>query len=205
VRVTSLSQAISPLSDHEESPRERVLSAAYDLFCHEGIRATGIDRIVAEAGVARMTLYRNFHSKDELVRAVLDRREELWTRGWIERELEDRGQTPGEKLLAIFDLFDEWFRREDYEGCLFIGCLLESHDRASSVGAASAAQLAKVNAMLRELTEAAGASDPRALADQWQMLMAGAMVVAGQGNPDAARDARDAAALLLERERPPHG
>jgi AcrR family transcriptional regulator len=203
--VTSLPQPTSPLPDHEGGPRERLLSAAYDLFCREGVRATGIDRIVAEAGVARMTLYRNFNSKDELVQAVLDRREELWTRGWIERELEVRGQTPDEKLLAIFDLFDEWFRREDYEGCLFIGCLLESHDRASAVGAASTAQLAKIHAMLRELTEAAGARDPGALADQWQMLMAGAIVGATQGTPEAARHARDAAALLLEREHSPPG
>jgi AcrR family transcriptional regulator len=201
--VTGLHQTSSTIPDRPEGePRERLLSAAYDLFCRQGVRATGVDRIVAEAGVARMTLYRNFRSKDELVRAVLDRREELWTRGWIEAELEKRGGAPEEKLLAIFDLFDEWFRREDYEGCLFIGCLLESHDRTSAMGTASAVQIARVHELLRGLTEAAGAADPDALAAQWQMLMAGSIVLAMQGNVDAAGPARDAGALLLAGERP---
>jgi len=204
VRVTSLSHAAGPPSAESEEPRERVLRAAYELFCRQGVRATGVDRIVDEAGVARMTLYRNFHSKDELVQAVLDLREKLWTRGWVERELETRGSSPEEKLLGIFDLFDEWFRREDYEGCLFIGCLLESHDRASAMGSTSALQLAKVHELLRELMEEAGARDPDALADQWQMLMAGAIVMAMQGKLDAARPARDAAALLLESEGSSH-
>lgn len=200
MRVTSLSHAASPPPADSEEPRERILRTAYELFCRQGVRATGVDRIVDEAGVARMTLYRNFHSKDELVEAVLDRREMLWTRGWIEQELERRGSSPEEKLLGIFDLFDEWFRREDYEGCLFIGCLLESHDRASTVGSASALQLAKVHELLRGLLQEAGVRDADALADQWQMLMAGAIVMAMQGRLDAARPARDAAALLLESE-----
>jgi AcrR family transcriptional regulator len=180
-----------------DDPRERVLDAAYTLFCRQGFRATGIDQIIAEAGVARMTLYRNFHSKDELVREVLDRRERLWTRDWLERELEVRDQTAKEKLLAIFDLFDEWFHREDYEGCLFIGCLVESHDRSSAIGSASATQLANVYDLLLNLTEAAGARDPSALAGQWQMLMAGSIVAAMRGELDAARGAREVGSLLL--------
>ena len=70
--------------------RGRVLQAAYDLFCREGINAVGIDRIVAAAGVAKMSLYRHFRSKEELVLAVLDLREKLWKVDWLEAEVERR-------------------------------------------------------------------------------------------------------------------
>src|SRR3954467_8077216 len=92
--------------------RERILSAAYDLFSRRGVRAVGIDAIIAQSGVARMTLYRHFASKEQLVLAYLERREELWTRRWLQAEVEQRASDPAERLLAIFDVFDAWFRRE---------------------------------------------------------------------------------------------
>src|SRR4051794_31831389 len=106
--------------------RERILAAAYELFSRRGIRAVGIDAIITESGVARMTLYRHFASKDELVLAFLQRREELWTRRWLQGEVERRSADPAQRLLAIFDVFDTWFRRPDFEGCAFINVMLES-------------------------------------------------------------------------------
>ena len=91
------------------SGRERVLATAYELFSKHGTRAVGVDRIIAESGVAKMTLYRNFASKDELILAFLERREELWTRAWLQADVERRAATPGARLLAIFDTFGEWF------------------------------------------------------------------------------------------------
>jgi AcrR family transcriptional regulator len=85
--------------------RERILDTAYDLFSKHGTRAVGVDRIIAEAGAAKMTLYRNFASKDELIVAFLAAREERWTRGWLQAEVELRAQDPAERLLAIFDVF----------------------------------------------------------------------------------------------------
>src|SRR3954469_18658607 len=105
--------------------RERILETAYELFSRHGIQAVGVDRIVAEAGVAKMSLYRNFGSKDELVLAFLRAREERWTRGWLQAEAQSRGETPAERLLAIFDVFGEWFARTDFEGCSFVNVLLE--------------------------------------------------------------------------------
>ena len=93
----------------------------------------GIDAIIRESGVARMTLYRHFGSKDELVLAFLERREQRWTKDWLQHEAERRAADPGERLLAIFDVFDGWFRREDFEGCSFINVLLETADPASPV------------------------------------------------------------------------
>src|SRR5918996_839572 len=151
--VTSTSPAKPPVPTDR---RERILHTAYDLFQRHGLQAIGVDRIVAEAGVAKMTLYRHFRSKDELVLAVLDRREELWARSWLEREIERRGSSAEARLLAAFDVFDEWFRRDDYEGCTFVNSLLEMHDRTSPIGSASVVKLAAVRAFLQRLADEAG-------------------------------------------------
>jgi len=89
--------------------RERILAAAYELFAREGIRAVGIDAIVERAGVSQLTLYRHFESKDELVLAFLARREQLWTKEWLEAEVERRAAEPRERLLAIFDVSTSGF------------------------------------------------------------------------------------------------
>jgi AcrR family transcriptional regulator len=181
--------------------RERCLRAAYDLFCRHGVQAIGIDRIIAEAGVAKMTLYRHFGSKDELVIAVLDRREEVWTIGWLARELERRGDTPTERLLAMFEAFDEWFRRTDYEGCLFINTMLEIRDPGSRVGARARLGLENVRKLILRHAKGAGVRDPESFSRQWQMLLYGAITMASSGYVDAARRARELGAQLLQAER----
>src|SRR5258708_39908153 len=84
-----------------ENARERILLTAYDLFARHGIRAVGVDRIVAESGVAKTTLYRHFASKDDLVVAAVELREELWSRDWLQHEVERRGGPASARLLAI--------------------------------------------------------------------------------------------------------
>src|SRR5919204_607468 len=140
--------------------RERILDSAYDLFSRRGIRAVGVDEVIRRAAVAKATLYRHFRSKDELVLAFLQQREQLWTKDWVETEARRRGETPEEQLLAIFDLFDEWFRNEDFEGCSFINVLLETNDRGHPVGRASAAYLENIRAVLRRLAEEADLREP---------------------------------------------
>ena len=89
----------------QDSGRERISRAAYELFSREGVRTVGVDAVIARAGTAKMTLYRNFPSKDDLIIDFLRRREELWTRDWLKAESTRRGQTPREQLLSIFDVF----------------------------------------------------------------------------------------------------
>jgi AcrR family transcriptional regulator len=96
------------------SARERILDAAYELFSHRGIRAVGVNEVTERAGVATATLYRHFPSKDELVLAFLDVREQRWTKDLIEAGAMRRGSNPQERLLAIFDVLDEWFHRDDF-------------------------------------------------------------------------------------------
>jgi AcrR family transcriptional regulator len=183
-----------------ENARERILHTAYDLFARNGIRAVGVDRIVAESGVAKTTLYRHFASKDDLVVAALGLREELWSRDWLQHEVEQRGGPASARLLAIFDVFGDWFRTDDYEGCLFMRTLLELGDRTTPPGAASVAALGRVASWLVGLAEEAGVRDPAWFGRQWQLLMLGSLVKAATGDVGAAAEAREVASLLLERE-----
>jgi AcrR family transcriptional regulator len=177
--------------------RERILDTAYDLFSKHGTRAVGVDRIIAEAGTAKMTLYRNFASKDELIVAFLAVREERWTRGWLQAEVEQRAQDPAARLLAIFDVFGEWFEREDFEGCSFINVMLELSDRDDPSRVASVQHLSVIREFLAGLAEAAGVEDPEAFAHQWHILMKGSIVAAAEGDSRAAMRAKQLGELLL--------
>ena len=180
------------------SARERILDAAYDLFSKRGIRAVGTEEVLANAGVAKSTLYRHFPSKEELVLAFLQRREHRWTREYVEAEARRRGSTPREQLLAIFDVFDEWFHRDDFEGCSFINVLLEMGDLDSPLGKASAAHLEYIRSVVRTLAEEAGVQDSDAFAHSWHILMKGSIVAAGEGDELAGRRARAMGEDLLD-------
>ena len=180
--------------------RERVLSAAYDLFSRKGIRAVGIDTIIARAGVAKMSFYRHFPSKDELVLAFLQKREQLWTHEWLEVEVNRRAVTPRKRLLAIFDVFDEWFQREDFEGCSFINVLLEVVDADHPARQATTSHLANIRVLLRAQAEGAGVARSDDFARKWHILMKGSIVAAGEGDRLAARRAQEVGRLLLAAE-----
>ena len=186
-----------PISSRPASARERIDQTAYELFSRHGIRAVGIDTVVAHSGVAKMTLYRHYASKDKLALAFLRRREELWTRAWLQEEVERRSRTPGECLLAVFDAFDKWFRRSDFEACSFAKALLEQSDPRHPVRKAAQAHIATSRAFLRRLAEDAGAPNPDRFARQWQILMMGSIIAAYAGDMNAARRARDVGSLLL--------
>jgi len=177
--------------------RERILETAYELFSRNGIRAVGVDRVITESGVAKMTLYRHFGSKDELVLEFLRRREQRWTQEWLQAEVERRTDDPAERLLAIFDVFDAWFRTEDFEGCAFINVLLEVADRTSSVRRATIVHLATIRSFLQGLASDAGVADPEDFARSWHILMKGSIVAAGEGDHEAARRAQAIGKLLL--------
>jgi AcrR family transcriptional regulator len=181
-----------------QSARERILDTAYELFSRHGTRAVGVDRIIAECGIAKMTLYRNFPSKDALILAFLDRRADRWTHEWLESEAARRGGTPAERLLAIFDTFDGWFHQTDFEGCSFINVMLEIPEPESAVRQASVRHLEAIRGFLRGLAAEAGIEDAEGFARQWHILMKGSIVAAAEGDRDAAARARQIGAMLLE-------
>ena len=172
---------------------------AYELFSRHGIRAVGVDTIAARAGVAKMTLYKNYPSKDELALAFLRNREERWTRGWLQGELERRGGTPGDKLLAVFDLFDEWFHRADFEACSFTKVVLEYDEHGHPVRRAAVGHIANIRSFIWRLAGDAGVSDPDEFSWQWQILMIGSIVSAYAGDLDAAQRAKAVGRRLLGR------
>jgi len=177
--------------------KERILAAAYDLFSRHGIRAVGIDAIIEKSGVARMTLYRHFTCKEQLVLAFLEQRARFWVGGWLQEEITRRAEKPTERLLAIFDVFGEWFHGEGFEGCTFINVMLETADRDDKARRASIDYLGKIRDFLAQLAGAAGIRDCDAFARKWHLLMKGAIVAAAEGDRDAATRAREIGALVL--------
>ena len=190
----------TPAPGDRRSGRDRILDAAYGLFSRAGVRAIGVDTITAEAAVAKMTLYRNFASKGELALAFLALREERWTKGWVQAEVRSRAGTPAGQLLAIFEIFSEWFGRADFEGCAFITSLLEFDDRSDPVRQACVSHLASIRAFVCELAAEAAVEDPARFAAQWHILMKGSIVAAHEGDAEAALKARELGLLLLARE-----
>jgi AcrR family transcriptional regulator len=179
------------------SGRERAVRAAYELFSRDGTRAVGIEAVIARANIAKMTLYRNFPSKDGLILAFLDRREQLWTQDWLLTESSRMADTPQGRLLAIFDLFGAWFRGPDFEGCAFVRVLMEVTDPASDVHQAGVRSLANIRVYLADLAAAAGIADPESFARQWHILMKGSIIAAQEGDVHAAARAREMGELLL--------
>ena len=196
-RPAKSADAVAVVGPDTESGRERVVRAAYELFSRQGTRAVGVDAVIGEAGVAKMTLYRNFASKDDLILAFLERREVHWTYGWVRAESQRRGKSPAQRLLAIFEIFGEWFALPDFEGCSFITTLLEVTNRDSPVRQASIRHLANIRSYLCELATEAGVAEPDSFARQWHILMKGSIVAAAEGDTQAAARARELGILLL--------
>jgi AcrR family transcriptional regulator len=192
--------AVETIPQAKPDARERILGAAYELFSRRAIRDVGIDEVIERAGVAKATLYRHFPSKDDLVIAFLERREERWTMAWVEAEAGRRGTTPEEQLLAIFELFDEWFHRHDFEACSFINVLLEMGPE-HPVGQASVRHLESIRSVVSRLAEEAALRDPESFSRSWHILMKGSIVSASEGDADAAQRARSMAQLLIEQHR----
>ncbi|HEY0260681.1 MAG TPA: helix-turn-helix domain-containing protein, partial [Lacisediminihabitans sp.] len=105
--------------------RARIVNASYELFARRSIRDVAMDEVIAASGVAKATVYRHFPTKDDLVLAFLQHREEVWTIGTLQAGVRERAADAEGRLLAIFDVFDEWFHREDFEACTFVNVLLE--------------------------------------------------------------------------------
>lgn len=177
--------------------RLKILEAAYDLFSAHGVSLVGVDTICARSGVAKMTLYNHFRAKENLVLAYLDLRAKRWTVGWLKAGVKARGATPRERLLAIFDLYHDWFEADGFEGCPFLRIICES-DIGSPVHKATAQKLDQIQNYVTQLARAALVPDPQGLASAWMMLMEGAIMRARGGQKGAALKAKKAAAVLLD-------
>ena len=179
------------------SRRDHLINTALKLFYRDGYHATGIDKILAESGVAKMTLYNHFKSKDELILAALRRRDEEF-RNWFMRTVERRGRTPRERLVAIFDAVEDWLNGQECSGCMFINASAEFARYDDPIHAIAAEHKHLVFGYIRDLATAAGARNPVELAQELMLLREGAIVLTHvTGKVDPARQARKAAEVLI--------
>jgi AcrR family transcriptional regulator len=179
------------------SARERLLTAASELFYAGGVHSVGVDRIVARAGVAKATLYSLFGSKDGLVQAYLIARHDR-TRDLMNRELAARYETPREKLLGVFEVQGLVFAEPGFRGCAFVGANAEAAD-GSSVEEVTETYRVWIRSLFRDLAEEAGAADPDTLAGQLVLLYDGAGITAWMDhNPDTAKTSAAVAAVLID-------
>src|SRR6186997_887078 len=149
--------------------RERILDTAFRLFYAHGIRAVGVDRIIAESGVAKATFYKWFPAKDDLVVAYLDKVDGIWS-GQLHDAAEAAGPDPADELVGLFDALGTACRRDGYRGCAFINAAAESpsgtrvHDR-------TVAHKKKISAWIRDLAVQAGAPEPEQLARSLALVL----------------------------------
>jgi AcrR family transcriptional regulator len=180
-------------------PHERILAAATRLFADEGIHATSVDRVIAEAGVAPMTVYRHFAGKDDLVTATLER----WSTQWLEwlraEALLGGGDDPVARLEALWDALEKWFADEGFRGSYVANVATELRAKPGHPAqAVIAAHRTALRQLLQDLVTATGAPLSPAAALQLQMLIEGAIAVAVvDRQPGAAASAREMAGGLL--------
>ena len=178
-------------------PRERILEAAYELLCAQSFDNVSADKIIAHSGVAKVTFYRQFASKEALVVAFLEMRSRVWTDGWLRSEVRKHAKTPVKRLLAIFDVFESWFHQPDFSGCPLIRALLEA-PIGSAIHAAAAKELEHLRLFVKELADEAGLDDSDAFAKAWHLLMTGSITSAFAGERRAAKHASFLGVLILE-------
>jgi AcrR family transcriptional regulator len=174
--------------------RDRLLDAADRLFYQEGVRAVGIDRLLAEADAAKASLYQHFGCKDQLVASYLERKT-MGARTAIEAYLADTA--PSQRALKFFDWVVEWAESKDFRGCPLQHTVSELTDAAHPARAIAHGQREWFAECFREWTTAAGVKDAKATARALMVLFDGAVAGSEVDGPQRARDARWMAKKLL--------
>ncbi|MFJ8921538.1 TetR/AcrR family transcriptional regulator [Streptomyces sp. NPDC102415] len=178
-----------------DEARERVLDAAQELFYSRGVQAVGMDAVRSASGVSLKRLYQLFPSKDALVLEFLRQRDARWRLRLADHV--EAQPTPDERISAVFDWLHRWFSEPGYRGCAFVNAFGEMGAASPDVAAEAQHHKKAFHDYLARLVAAAGR--PAALAGQLALLTEGAMVTAAiSGTPEPARQARDAARLLMQ-------
>ncbi|WP_194915481.1 TetR/AcrR family transcriptional regulator [Catenulispora rubra] len=180
--------------------RARILETATSLFYERGVHAVGVNEIAAAAGASKLSLYRYFPSKAEMVRAMLSEHSDR-IHAWLDRKTAAATATAPasspEHVLAVFDVLTEWFAQPGYHGCAIVNGVTDT--RADpEVAAIARTHLHRYRGLLEDRLSNLNVEDPAALARRLLLLIEGASVVVTiEGNTDAGADARAAAATLL--------
>jgi AcrR family transcriptional regulator len=189
---------MSDVVAERKSARERILDTAQELFCAKGFSNVGVDEVVEASGVAKMTLYKHFESKDLLAAEVLRRRSASFA-GWFAGRVRELGATPAARLLACFDALHEWVAMPNFRGCPFLNAASELARRDHPAFAVVIEHKKQMLAMLTGMCAQAGAERPEALARQLMLLLDGAASEANVWkSPEPARVAKEAARALMD-------
>jgi AcrR family transcriptional regulator len=186
-----------PETPEATSVRERLLNTAADLFYREGIRAVGVDLVVARTGVAKTSLYRHFPSKDDLIAAVLERDDTNYWVHW-ERVAKEAGPEAKAELSAHVQWIAQYIGRPEFRGCAFLNAATEFPSAGHPGRRIALRHKAELRRRVGALTLRLGVEEPAALADQLVLLIDGAYVngqLRGQRGPVQALPA--AAAALI--------
>jgi AcrR family transcriptional regulator len=182
---------------HRKSAEEKLLLAARRLFCRAGIHATGISQILEEAGVARRSLYKHYGSKENLLKAVLDTEANMWFH-WFDLDLPGLQCPNKDRILALFGLLENWFKKEDFFGCVFINAVAEREKDSAWVKDVAGAYRDQIIERLRALVAESGVSDPDIVTQKLGLIIEGAIITAMvTQNSQAAHIARLAAEDVL--------
>ena len=177
--------------------RQRILHAASELFYQNGIRASGINTIIAHSGVAKATFFHHFPTKNDLVVAWLREPASRWF-DRIRAELDAEAESPAGSLLTFFDLLGEWFTQDDFRGCAFQNAAAETPEADHPVRQATRDYTLEIRDYLQRRAAEAGLSDPDRIAAELHLLAQGAIATAvATGSADAAGVARAAAERIL--------
>lgn len=178
--------------------REELVERALWLFYRNGFHATGMDLVAKETGVSKTSIYKHFRTKEDLIVAVLQLRDERF-RSWLFGRMDTLGDTPEEQLLAIFDALEEWFCEDNFQGCMFIKASAEFQSQDHAINQHALAHKQFLAERFSEIAQNAGFSNPAELANRLLVLKEGAIVLAAMSHSaDAAYHARGAAQILLE-------
>ena len=178
------------------SARQRILDTAFRLFYARGLRAVGVDTLIAESGVAKATFYKYFPAKDDLVLAYLDKVDGVWS-GQLHQAAAAAGPAPRDQLVGLFDALGTACRRDGYRGCAFINAAAEAAP-GTPVHERTVAHKRAVLSWVRGLAAEAGAEDPDGLARSLTLLLDGGLASGAlDADPAAAAQARAAAERLV--------
>jgi len=178
--------------------REHLIDVATEMFNRLGYHMVGIDQIIAEAGIAKTTLYRHFKSKDELIVEVL-RRIDAKSRDNMRQAIDALARNPKQKLLASFDFLEDWFKDKTFYGCPFMSAAGEYNVRTSPVFQETMLHKRLMIAYFEELARAAELNEPTRIAEEINLLHEGATAVAQiSGDPATARKAKAVAIRLID-------
>lgn len=180
------------------SKKEQILDAALELFYRDGFHATGIEKIRESANVSKKTLYNHFRSKDELILAVLRRRDEEF-RNHFMRMTERLTTKPADRLIAIFDVADEWFKSKDFCGCMFINASAEFSEPDNPCHIVCVEHKRLMYEYIKSIAQEAGAKNPGELSEQLNLLIEGAVVQAHVcGDKKVAQKAKKMARIFID-------